>query len=348
MIISYNTRMDKKKIALVLGAGGFIGGAMSKRLAQLGCDVIGADIKEYQFGNPFIKFIKSDLSSEVNMNYLLDFTLKHCKENNLNFSYIFQYAADMGGAGYIFTGANDTNIMLNSSLINLNLIKCLLKLENDTMIKNLTVFYSSSACIYPEFNQLDPDNPNCKENTAYPANPDSEYGWEKIFSERLYLAASRNYGLNVRVARFHNIYGPFGTFEGGKEKAPAAICRKIANAKEGEDVEIWGDGEQTRSFLFIEDCLDATLKFVESDFQGPLNIGSTEMVTINELFEKVKRISRKSIHKRHIDGPLGVRGRNSDNELIEKVLNWKPRYNLEQGLTDTYNWIVNQLGKRND
>jgi nucleoside-diphosphate-sugar epimerase len=260
--------------------------------------VFGADIKDYEYGSPFTNFFKKDLAVFDNMKFVLNESVKYCNQNRLEFAYIFQYAADMGGAGYIFTGLNDTNILLNSAAINLNLISSLTS-DQKKEFGEVKIFYSSSACIYPEFNQMDTLNPNCHEDSAYPANPDSEYGWEKIFSERLYFAAARNFGLNVRVARFHNIYGPFGTFQGGREKSPAALCRIVAIAKDGDEIEIWGDGNQTRSFLYIDDCLEATLLLMDSDFIGPVNIGSTEMVSINELFEKIKIISGKNISKKH-------------------------------------------------
>jgi nucleoside-diphosphate-sugar epimerase len=245
----------------------------------------------------------------------------------------------MGGAGYIFSGENDANVMHNSALINLNVAHCATKYNAKKL------FYSSSACMYPEHNQLDPNNPNCEESSAYPANPDSEYGWEKLFSERLYFAYQRNYGLNVRVARFHNIFGPLGSWNNGKEKSPAAICRKVAQAKEGDEIEIWGDGEQTRSFLYISECLEAMRRLMDSDFCGPVNIGSDEMVTINKLADIACEVAGKTLIKKHIPGPLGVRGRNSDNRLIQEKLNWSPTQPLKSGITHTYNWILNQVTK---
>jgi nucleoside-diphosphate-sugar epimerase len=253
------------------------------------------------------------------------------------FDEVYQLAADMGGAGFVFTGDNDADIMHNSGLININVAKlCMYH-------KIGKVFYSSSACIYPERNQTDPDNPNCAENSAYPAEPDSEYGWEKIFSERLYTAFHRNYDLDVRIARFHNIFGPEGTWKGGREKAPAALCRKVAEAKNGESIEIWGDGRQTRSFLYIDECLEGVDLLMKSEHREPINIGSEEMVTIDELAKKIIEISGKDLSIKHIPGPLGVRGRNSDNRLIEKVLNWKPSQALEEGLKITYKWIEKQV-----
>ncbi len=337
--------MNSKGFALILGAGGFIGGAMATKLNNLGFHVFGADLKNYEYGHPFNNFFKVDLAKYENMELVLEKSLEFCEQNDLQFKYIFQYAADMGGAGYIFTGLNDVHIMLNSVSININLISLATK-ELNYQLSSVKIFYSSSACIYPEYNQIDPMNPNCREDTAYPANPDSEYGWEKIFSERLFFAAERNFGLSVRVARFHNIYGPLGTFDGGREKAPAALCRKVALANDGEQIEIWGDGKQTRSFLFIEDCIEATLLFLNSEFTGPLNIGSTEMISINELFNKISYISKKTISKKNVPGPTGVRGRNSDNKLIEEKLGWSPRYGLDLGLLETYKWIEQQVAKK--
>ena len=245
----------------------------------------------------------------------------------------------MGGAGYIFSGENDANVMHNSALINLNVAH----IATQNNVKKL--FYSSSACMYPEHNQLDPNNPNCEESSAYPANPDSEYGWEKLFSERLFLAYHRNYKLNVRIARFHNIFGPLGSWNNGKEKSPAAICRKIAQAQDGGEIEIWGDGEQTRSFLYIDECLEAVRRLMDSDFLGPVNIGSEEMVTINKLADIVSEVAGKTIQKKHIPGPLGVRGRNSDNKLIKEKLDWAPSQPLKIGITKTYSWILQQVQK---
>ena len=259
------------------------------------------------------------------------------KENA--FDEVYQLAADMGGAGYIFSGDNDAVLMHNSAQINLNIAE-LCKQFN---VKK--VFYSSSACMYPAYNQEDPNNPKCSEDSAYPAAPDSEYGWEKLFSERLYLAYARNFGMNVRIARFHNIFGPMGTWNGGREKAPAAICRKVLMANNGDEIEIWGDGEQTRSFLYIDECIDGVRKLMESDFTGPVNIGSDEMVTINQLVGIAASIENKNLVKKHIKGPLGVRGRNSDNELIFNKLNWKPNYPLQKGIDKVYWWIKEQLEK---
>jgi GDP-D-mannose 3',5'-epimerase len=261
-----------------------------------------------------------------------------CKQAlDQQFDEIYQLAADMGGAGFIFTGENDADIMHNSCMINLNI------LEACKTQKNKNIFYSGSACMYPEHNQLDPDNPNCSEESAYPANPDSEYGWEKLFSERLYLAYLRNYGFNSHIARYHNIFGPYGTWDGGREKAPAAICRKVALCDASDQIEIWGDGEQTRSFLYIDECLDGTTKLTRSNLSGPFNIGSEEMVTINGLVDIVAEIAGKKITKSHIDGPLGVRGRNSDNKLVHERLKWKPTQPLIKGLELTYDWIDSQV-----
>lgn len=318
-----------KKI-VVCGAGGFIGSHLVKKLKEQGHWVRGVDIKYPEFSETVADdFIGADLRDPGLTNLIL----------RDNIDEVYQLAADMGGAGYIFTGEHDADVMHNSATINLNIA------QSCVCHGVKKVFYSSSACIYPEHNQLDPNNPNCEESSAYPANPDSEYGWEKLFSERMFLAYSRNYGLQVRIARFHNIYGPEGSWNNGKEKAPAAICRKVAEAKNGDEIEIWGDGEQTRSFLYIDECLDGVLRHMESDFQGPLNIGSDEMVTINQLVDIASQIAGKKLIKKHIPGPLGVRGRTSDNTLIFEKLGWKPNYPLKKGIESTYNWIVEQLKK---
>jgi nucleoside-diphosphate-sugar epimerase len=255
------------------------------------------------------------------------------------FDEVYQLAADMGGAGYVFTGENDADIMHNSALINLNILEVCSK-------KNVKrVFYSSSACIYPEYNQMDPDNPNCSEDSVYPAQPDSDYGWEKLFSERMYLAFYKNHGVEVRIARYHNIFGPEGSWCDGREKVPAALCRKVAKARDGGEIEIWGDGNQTRSFLYIDECLEGSIKLLRSDFTGPVNIGSEEMVTINQLADMITSIAGKKLTKKHITGPLGVRGRNSDNRLIYEKLGWKPSRPLEEGLRKTYTWIEEQVNK---
>ena len=333
--------MNKQKTVLVLGAGGFIGSHLVKRLKSEGFWVRGVDLKEPQFSKTAAdEWVTGDLRDPMLVSRVMMSPVHHSDSEN-SFDIVYQLAADMGGAGYIFSGENDANVMHNSALINLNV-------AHEAVKKNVKkIFYSSSACMYPAHNQEDPDNPNCEESSAYPAAPDSEYGWEKLFSERLYLAFSRNYGLNVRIARFHNIYGPEGTWSGGKEKAPAAICRKVAEAKDGEEIEIWGDGEQTRSFLYIDECLEGVQRLVDSDFSGPVNIGSDEMVTINQLVDTACDTAGKKLTKKHIPGPLGVRGRNSDNRLIEKELGWKPSFKLSDGISRTYNWIKAQLDENN-
>lgn len=319
-----------KKTALVLGGGGFIGAHMVKRLKSEDFWVRAVDLKFPEFSISVADdFIRADLR-DPNV----------CKEAiDMQFDEIYQFAADMGGAGYVFTGENDADIMHNSALINLNVLEACLRRNTKR------IFYSSSACMYPEHNQLDPNNPNCEESSAYPANPDSEYGWEKLFSERLYLAFNKNHGLNVRVARYHNIFGPEGTWQGGKEKAPAAICRKISEVEDGDEIEIWGTGEQTRSFLYIDECIEGTIKLMRSEFLGPVNIGSDEMVSINTLVDYVSEISGKKVIKKHIEGPVGVPGRNSDNKLINKKLNWSPKMPLKDGLQKTYYWINSMVKK---
>jgi len=315
------------KTALVCGAGGFIGGHLVKRLKREGFWVRGVDLKFHEYADTEADdFVVGDLRDQQFCRSVID----------RRFDEVYQLAADMGGAGYIFTGENDADIMHNSATINLNVLDAVHK-------RNIQrVFYSSSACMYPAYNQEDPDNPNCAESSAYPAAPDSEYGWEKLFSERLYLTYGRNYGMQNRVARYHNIFGPEGTWTGGKEKAPAAVCRKIANAKDGDAIEIWGDGKQTRSFLYVDECVEGTLRLTRSDFTGPVNIGSEEMVTINQLVDIVADIAGKRIEKNHIPGPTGVRGRNSDNRLIEEKLGWSPSQPLVKGLEVTYGWIERQ------
>ncbi len=315
--------------ALVCGAGGFIGGHLVKRLRKEGYWVRGVDLKFHEHAETNADdFIIGDLRDQSFCRSIVD----------TYFDEVYQLAADMGGAGYIFTGEHDADIMHNSATINLNMLDVCLKRN----IKNL--FYSSSACMYPAYNQEDPDNPNCAEASAYPAAPDSEYGWEKLFSERLYLAYNRNYGMHNRVARYHNIFGPGGTWDGGKEKAPAAICRKVARACNGDEIEIWGDGEQTRSFLYIDECLEGTTRLLRSPrFEGPVNIGSEEMVTINQLVDIVSDIAGKSLRKKHITGPLGVRGRNSDNRLIKEKLGWSPSQPLRKGLEVTYQWVEQRV-----
>ncbi len=318
------------KKALVFGAGGFIGGHLVKKLKKDGYWVRGVDLKMNEYSEtPADEFVIGDLTDPKLVEQV-------CNEP---FDELFQLAADMGGAGYIFTGENDANVMHNSATINLNTLHFAAKAG----VKKL--FYSSSACIYPERNQLDPNNPNCEESSAYPAAPDSEYGWEKLFSERLFLAYSRNYGLNVRIARFHNIFGPEGTWTGGKEKAPAAVCRKVAEAPEGGSIEIWGDGLQTRSFLYIDECIEAVQRLMKSDFIGPVNIGSDEMISINNLAKMVMDIAKKPLTINNIPGPLGVKGRNSDNNLIDQKLGWRPTCSLKDGITSTYNWVKPQVDK---
>jgi GDP-D-mannose 3', 5'-epimerase len=320
----------KKKIALVCGAGGFIGSHLVRKLKEDGFWVRGVDLKHPEFSQTAAdEFIVGDLTDAGLCKLVMQGGIDE----------VYQLAADMGGAGYIFTGENDANVMHNSATINLNIL--------DAMHKNgvKRVFYSSSACMYPEHNQLDPDNPKCSEESAYPANPDSEYGWEKLFSERLYLAYQRNHGIEARVGRFHNIFGPEGTWRGGKEKSPAALCRKVAEATDGGTIEVWGDGKQTRSFLYIDECVEGILKLTHSDFSGPVNIGSDEMISINNLAAMVADISTKKINISNIPGPLGVRGRNSDNKLIKEKLNWAPSVPLKVGITKTYNWIADQVKK---
>lgn len=316
------------KKALVCGAGGFIGGHLVNRLKSEGYWVRGVDLKQNEFGNNQAdEFIIGDLTSANVATNVLE----------SGFDEVYQLAADMGGAGYIFTGFNDASVMHNSALCNLNI------LEASANAGVSKIFYSSSACMYPEYNQLDPDNPKCSEDSAYPAAPDSEYGWEKLFSERLYLAYQRNRGIDVRIARFHNIFGPCGTWQGGKEKAPAAMCRKVAEAVDGSSIEVWGDGKQTRSFLYINDCIDAIRALINSDFAGPVNIGSEEMISINDFAKMVIDIAGKKLTINNIPGPQGVRGRNSDNSLIFKKLGWKPSLTLRQGMELTYNWISQQV-----
>jgi nucleoside-diphosphate-sugar epimerase len=335
--------MKNSKSALVLGAGGFIGSHMVKRLKDEGYWVRGVDIKFPEFSEVVSdEFIISDLRDFNNVKEVLQIS-----NGQSTFHEIYQFAADMGGAGYVFTGENDAEIMHNSATINLNLLSCITEQNSKNGQSNTKVFYSSSACMYPERNQKDPDNPNCSEDSAYPADPDSEYGWEKLFSERLYFAFSRNHGIPVRVARYHNIFGPEGTWEGGREKAPAAICRKVALANEIDEIEVWGDGQQTRSFLFIDECIEATRRLMQHPtFSGPVNIGSEEMVTINQLVDITARIAGKKIAKKHIPGPLGVRGRNSENTLIRSVLDWNYKLSLEEGIGKTYKWISTQINQK--
>ena len=311
------------KTALVLGAGGFIGSHLVKRLKSEGFWVRGVDLKKPEFSLTLADdFILGDLRDPKVVENIID----------RSFNEVYQLAADMGGAGYIFTGENDANVMHNSALINLNVVyECSRK-------KAKKVFYSSSACIYPGYNQQDPDNPECSEASAYPADPDSDYGWEKLFSERLYLAFNRNYQQDIRIARFHNIFGPEGTYTGGKEKAPAAICRKVSECTDGT-IEIWGDGKQTRSFLYIDECIEGIRRLMNSQFKEPVNIGSEELITINDLASKIIKLSGKAITVKNIEGPTGVRGRNSDNRLYQEKVGWTPTKPLIYGITKTYNWI---------
>jgi len=318
------------KKALVCGAGGFIGSHLVKRIKKEGFWVRGVDLKFPEFTETEVDdFMIGDLRDPHFCGGVID----------NKFDEVYQLAADMGGAGFVFTGENDADIMHNSALINLNILGACYKRN----IKR--IFYSSSACIYPEYNQQDSKNPNCAEDSVYPANPDSNYGWEKLFSERLYLAFHKNYGMEVRIARYHNIFGPEGSWNDGREKSPAALCRKVAEASDGGEMEIWGDGEQTRSFLYIDECIEGTLLFMRSNFTGPVNIGSEEMVTINNLADMIMKIAGKTLSKKHIPGPLGVRGRKSDNRLIYAKLEWKPSQPLETGLRKTYNWIEKQVKK---
>jgi nucleoside-diphosphate-sugar epimerase len=315
-----------KKI-LVCGAGGFIGGHLVNRLKSEGYWVRGVDLKENEYGN--------NNSDEFILGDLRDPSV--AQEAVKGIDEVYQLAADMGGAGYIFTGEHDADVMNNSALCNLNVLGA----SQKEGVKK--IFYSSSACMYPEYNQMDPDNPKCSEDSAYPAAPDSEYGWEKLFSERLYLSYYRNYGIEVRIARFHNIFGPQGTWNGGKEKAPAAMCRKAAEAEDGTSIEVWGDGKQTRSFLYIDECVEAVIRLMNSDFTGPVNIGSEEMISINDFAQMAIDISGKKLKINNITGPIGVRGRNSDNKLLFEKLQWAPSLPLIDGMKKTYSWIDSQI-----
>ena len=323
------------KKALVLGAGGFIGSHMVSRLKDEDFIVTGVDLK-------FPEFSESD-ADFFHIGDLRETSLIESILQNSTFDVIYQFAADMGGAGFVFTGNHDADILHNSSLINLNLLNAIVKHKSKPK-----VFYSSSACIYPEYNQLDPNNPICSEESAYPANPDSEYGWEKLFSERLYLSYARNYKIPIAIARYHNIYGPKGTWKGGREKAPAAICRKIAQTPDGSDIEIWGDGKQTRSFLYISECIEATRKLMDSDYFMPINIGSEEMVTIDELVRITSNVAGKKLNNKYIpNAPVGVRGRNSDNTKIQEILKWNYSMTLSEGISITYKWISDQIKMAN-
>ena len=318
--------------ALVLGAGGFIAGHVVERLKSEGFWVRGVDLKYPEFRETSADdFVVGDLRDQAFTNSIVD----------RKFDEVYQLAADMGGAGYIFTGEHDSEIMFNSCQINLNILEACRKRN----IKR--IFYSSSACMYPEHNQLDPDNPDCREDSAYPANPDSEYGWEKLFSERMYLAYNRDYDMECRIARYHNIYGPFGTWDGGKEKAPAALCRKIARLNDGDAIEVWGDGLQTRSFLYIDECVEGTIRLLRSDVTVPVNIGSEEMISINNLAKMIFEIAEKQPNIKNIPGPVGVRGRNSNNDLISSELGWAPNAPLKDGMKATYQWIKSQIDLEN-
>lgn len=321
-------KRNYQRTALVCGAGGFIGGHLVKRLKKEGYWVRGVDIKMHEYSKSQAnEFVKGDLRDQ-----------KFCKKVlDRPFDEVYQLAADMGGAGYIFTGDHDADVMHNSAQINLNM------LHFGRLAKIKKIFFSSSACIYPERNQMNPNKPNCEESSAYPVAPDSEYGWEKIFGERMYMAYKRNYNLEVRIARFHNIFGPEGSWNNGKEKSPAALCRKVAQAKDGGTIEMWGDGKQTRSYLYVDECLEGVRRLMKSDFMGPVNIGSEEMVSINELAAMIMKIAGKKLKIKHIKGPLGVRGRSSDNRLIRKKLGWEPTSKLSDGLAKTYAWINDQV-----
>jgi nucleoside-diphosphate-sugar epimerase len=321
--------MSENKTALVCGAGGFIGSHLVKRLKQEGFWVRGVDLKYPEFSKTAADdFVIGDLRVPAVCRSITDHP----------FDEVYQLAADMGGAGYIFTGEHDADVMHNSAMINLNMVDICCKAG----VKK--IFYSSSACVYPQYNQIDPDNPKCSEDSTYPAAPDSEYGWEKLFSERMYLSYYRNNGLAVRITRFHNVFGPEGAWNNGREKVPAALCRKVAEAQNGGEIEIWGDGKQTRSFLYIDECLEGVRRLMDSDFTGPVNIGSDEMITINGLAEIIMDIAGKEkLTIKHIDGPMGVRGRTSDNRLIHEKLGWKPKLPLRDGLAKTYQWIERQI-----
>jgi len=347
---------EYKRKALVLGGAGFIGHHMARYLKEKGYWVRTVDIQPQKYPDCCDEFIQGDLQDTAFVEKVIQFRgydhnfYEFTPSKYLQpFDEIYQFACNMGGAGYIFSGDNDADVMHSSAMINLNVIESVRQF-NDFTGKNITkIFYSSSACMYPEHNQLDPDNPDCREDSAYPAAPDSEYGWEKLFSERLYFAYNRNYDIPVRVARYHNIFGPEGTWDGGKEKAPAAICRKVClSDRTNGEVEIWGDGKQTRSFLYISECVEATYRLVQSNFMGPVNIGSEEMVSINQLVDIACKVANKKVVKHHVPGPLGVRGRNSNNDLIREKLGWDYEMSLEEGIGNTYNWIQEQLFSRDE
>lgn len=329
-LLQLNMYADSKKTALICGAGGFIGSHLAKRLKQEGFWVRGVDLKYPEFAESACDdFVIGDLRDPQVCARVVHL------DNNQSFDEVYQLAADMGGMGFIST--HDAEIMHNSGLININMV------EACRIAKAKKIFYSSSACVYPEYNQLDPQNPKCAEASAYPAAPDTEYGWEKLFSERLYLAYARDYGMNVRIARFHNVFGPEGTWTGGREKAPAALCRKLAEAKDGDVIKVWGKGDQTRSFLYIDECLDGVRRLMNSEVKDVLNIGSDEMISINDLTHLIAKISGKNITIVNVSGPEGVRGRNSDNDLIKQKLGWAPSATLEAGLKKTYPWVAQQV-----
>mgnify|MGYP000506800407 CR=1 FL=1 len=351
-----------QKTALVFGAGGFIGSHMVRRLKSEGYWVRGVDLKHPDFSETLAdEFIERDLSVYENVEKVIQF--KGYQGNFYNeipyklitgFDEIYQFAADMGGAVFVFTGENDADIMHNSATINLNVLDSQREINETHGINKTKLFYSGSACMYPEHNQMDPENPNCEESSAYPANPDSEYGWEKLFSERLFLAYHRNYNLNIRIGRFHNVFGPMGTWKGGKEKSPAAMCRKVSECEDNGSIEVWGDGQQTRSFLFIDECLEAVERLMNSDFMEPVNIGSEEMVTINQLAQMTIDLSQKNVKIDNLYGeeflnkygfkcPLGVKGRKSDNKLFREKIGWEPFKLLIDGLKETYNWVDHQV-----